>query len=429
MTSQQVEVAINALIHSAGLAPNVAKGLREELGQIIDARGVDNFADTLEELIATATDGGTSAIRALARRETAVPPPTDPQGNVLDPEPTIDAQDRVIGAGTSLAPGEEAAAPPTGERGTQEIADTILSSALQGAPAPSDFPDPVDYNLAYLDWLEIVNQAITVAQSVRELNAGLTRIDDNTLVTQEQFDALDPLAQSQVVQRFAQQQQEAQASYNSLLNALGLSEFQTARGALLDENARLSQDFLNRVTEIDQSLALDEANQQTALRGIDRQLLGQQESRLRAGLETDAQLTSAPFATDEPGKRSFTGADLGAGATRLAQQAGIRDAANIPLITFPGSTRVDPGALLEFGDEAAGVGGPLPEVPALQTDRASLPAAPTTQPIPQGGPTLLRPGAPPPQSPFLSFGPQGGGASQTEPTLPELLQLLLSEAS
>ena len=278
---------------------------------------------------------------------------------------------------------------------------TFLNGILSAMPKPGQYKDVTDasgtytaaqqYQDDYADWLENYKQALTVAQLQEEMGAGLTRMQDGTIVSQADFAMLDPAAQAQVQARQAQVQIDLDNAWADIVNTYGLTEFQTKQGAIQSENARRSTEFQNRMSEFDTRLGLDQMNQDTAAKQVDRQLSGMQESRGRAGLIQDAMDKAAGWATSG-GKKSFTPADLGEAMKVIAQFGGI--GANTPFLNFTGTRTIDPQALLTAQDEALGVSGQLPQIPNLLTQPGQIPQAPGTMPVPLNPPQMLYPQAP-----------------------------------
>ena len=278
---------------------------------------------------------------------------------------------------------------------------TFLSGVLGAMPKTGQYKDITDasgvytaaqqYSDDYSVWLENYQQALTIAQMQEELGAGLTRMEDGTIVSQADFDMLDPNAQAQVRARQAQMQVDLDNSWADIVNTYGLTEFKTKQGAIESENARRSMEFQNRMSEFDTRLGLDQMNQGTATKQVDRQLAGLQESRNRASMIQDAMDKAAGWATSG-GKTSFTPADFGEAMKVIAQFGGI--GGGTPFLNFPGTRTIDPQALLTAQDEALGVTGQLPQIPNLLTQPGQIPQAPGSMPIPTTPPQLLYPQAP-----------------------------------
>lgn len=278
---------------------------------------------------------------------------------------------------------------------------TFLSGILNAMPRPEQYKDVTDasgtytaaqqYSDDYSAWLENYQQALSITQLQREMDAGLTRMEDGTIVSQADFDMLDPQSQAQVQARQAQMQIDLDNSWADIVNTYGLKEFETEQGAIQEENSRRSRDFQNQMDVYREGIGLDAAHQDTAFRQVDRQLRGLQESRGRAGLIQDAMDKAAGWATSG-GKTSFTPADFGEAMKVLAQFGGI--GAGAPFLNFTGTRTVDPQALLTAQDEALGVSGQLPQIPNLLTQASQIPQAPGTMPVPTAPPQLLYPQAP-----------------------------------
>jgi hypothetical protein len=231
------------------------------------------------------------------------------------------------------------------------------------------------------------------AEYKKEEKAGIFRMEDGQIITRAQMDQLDPGSRAQVESYIANKNIEQENSFNQILNELQLTEFTTGQNSAAMENARLSQGFQNSMESYREGLTLDQANQNTALRKVDRQLAGMQESSSRASTAMDALMKAAPWGTSG-GKTSFSPADLGGAVSKLAQFGGI--GANDPLVNFTGTQTVDPNAMFNFYDQQLGVTGPLPQIPDLMTQPGQIPQSPSTIPIRQGSPSFATPQRPVP---------------------------------
>ena len=294
-------------------------------------------------------------------------------------------------------------------------ATTVLTGIINAMPKPEQYKDTpyesaaTQYSDDLVLWQGAYASAFDTVKLQQEMNAGLVRMEDGTIVSQADFDRLDPTAQAQVQARFIQQQRDLDNSWADLVNSLGLTEFQTRQDVAFKENDLRSNNFQNRMDEFKTRLGLDEMNQNTAVRQVDRQLSGLQESRGRATLIQDALDKAAGWATG--GKTSFTPADFGQAMSVIAQFGGI--APDMPFLKFPGTRRVDPAALLTAQDEALGVTGQLPQIPNLLTSASGIPSSPQLLAMPTNVPSFIRP-TPPVQLPVPT-------ASPPQRTLSEIL--------
>ena len=225
----------------------------------------------------------------------------------------------------------------------------------------------------------IAELARVKGQLLEEVDETRIRLDDGTVITQEEFDDLDPLSRGQVETFLTDRKRRIEQEARDVLNTFALDEYALERGAVNDENTRLVADYNARASEFRNQISRDELSLDQAVLALDREFKGLSESRARVKLEITTALEAAPFGT-VGGKTAFTGGDLGAGVIRLMQQAGIQDAANVEAIRFPGSIQLNPAAALNRRDAELGVGqGPLPSVPGLTT-AATAPGAPSLQP-------------------------------------------------
>lgn len=225
----------------------------------------------------------------------------------------------------------------------------------------------------------IAELARVKGQLLEEVDETRIRLDDGTVISQEEFDDLDPLSRGQVETFLTDRKRRIEQEARDVLNTFALDEYALERGAVNDENTRLVADYNARASEFRNQISRDELSLDQAVLALDREFKGLSESRARVKLEITTALEAAPFGT-VGGKTAFTGGDLGAGVIRLMQQAGIQDAANAVALRFPGSIQLNPAAALNRRDAELGVGqGPLPSVPGLTT-AATAPGAPSLQP-------------------------------------------------
>jgi hypothetical protein len=256
---------------------------------------------------------------------------------------------------------------------------------------PDDFDDQYEYEDALTGAMSQYATVLDLIKSERELESGLLRMDDGTLITQAQFDTLDPMAQQQVTASVMNRNRAMEAEYVNLTNSLNLQQYQLATSAIDAENANRSRAFQNQMERYRASLEFDEANRSDALARVGRQLDGMAESRARASTVTDALAAAAPMGTG--GKTRFKAGDFGAAVASIAQRLGM--APDADAIAFPGLTRIDPEGLMAANDRAAGVTGPLAAIPEMVTGPDAIPQAPGyagygNVPVPE----LLFPSAP-----------------------------------
>ena len=221
-------------------------------------------------------------------------------------------------------------------------------------------------------------------------------LTDGTVITKDMINDADPIVAEQYRQALSARRSDYENESRAALNQLALQEYQMGRTAVTDRNANANNDFRNRVEAVREKLALGKIPMEEAAQEVSRIIKGMGESRDRAELEISTALKAAPFATSG-GKTSFTGQDLGAATTRMAQIAGIKNPETTPLISFPGTQKIDVAGLLAAGDRALGVADtPLPQAPTIDVAAllAQLPTPPTLEAGPQV-PTLRQPVVPP----------------------------------
>lgn len=298
-------------------------------------------------------------------------------------------------------PGTAPTTPAAGGEGTggaaqidpSIVASQILQSVLSNAPKPSDpkYASQADPQTAYMNdylvWQQMLGQAVTVSKSIQDMQAGYVDLGGGKIITQAQFDKLSPQDQAMVAAQYAQNNAKTTNDYNQMLNQLGLSQYQAQSTANANNNAALSQNFQNQLSAFNTQITLGQANQDTAVKGIARQLQGMQESRARADTVTSAMQAAAPLASPS-GQTSFSANDLGSAAAGLARLGGANP--SLPLLNFTGTRTVNPAGLMAASDQALGVGGALPTIPGLGVSG--------TIPQPQA-PSLM--GAPPAAAPYV----------------------------
>ena len=238
---------------------------------------------------------------------------------------------------------------------------------------------------------EIVKVA-QAAQDARDFEAGNLRLDDGTVITQAMLENADPVTRQQYEMELASRRTAYENEATTLLNEFALDQYSTNRTATNDANATANDDYRNRLDYLRERLDLEEMTIDQVTAEVARMLDGAGESRARTQLETETALAAAPFATRD-GKTSFTGNDLGAAVTGLARIGGVRNPETTPLISFPGTQRIDVRGTLQGYDQQYGVEGQLPEIPKITIRPEDIPQAPTLQAGP-AAPTLIPPTVP-----------------------------------
>lgn len=281
---------------------------------------------------------------------------------------------------------------------TAEQADAFLNEVFSSRPKPGDYHDDPkygsaqdQYDFAYGEWQQHVITAQEISKNQHELESGIMRLDDGTVITQAQFDQLDPMAQSQVTAQMANKNLANQKAWNDEMNTLGLSQFQVGNAAREQENQRTSQDFQNNLSRFGAEMSLGEGNQNTAVKQVDRQLAGMQESRARADQIMQTLLKAAPWMVPD-GKTNFSPGDLGGAVSKIAQFGGIGPTDS--LMNFTGTMAVDPRGELAAQDAALGVTGQLPQIPGLGIDASQIPQAPASMAINTNMPSYRLPAQP-----------------------------------
>lgn len=319
---------------------------------------------------------------------------TDPEQNAQAAREVYDragpsAWSTYSGGGGSVPPAQGSSIDPL------QVIDATLRELMASPPQASDYtiddgqgnqiPDTQAFKAASDAYHQHISDFLALRKSYSDQNAGMFTLPDGTIVTQAALDAMDPATRAQVETQLANQNTDRQNKYNELMNSLGLTEFTTGQNSAGLENNRLSTDFQNQLGSYREKLALDQANQNTGLNKIDRQLRGMTEARSRAQVSMDALQAAAPWGTSG-GKTSFSANDLGGGVAGLAGKGNLNP--NTPLMNFPGVQTVDPNSMFNFYDNSLGVSGQLPQVPDLTTTPGMIPQAPNSIPIQQGAPQM-----------------------------------------
>ena len=171
-----------------------------------------------------------------------------------------------------------------------------------------------------------------------------------------------------------------------------------------DPNERAQQEFDNELARTTRSLSYDTINLDKASLEIDRFLSGLQESRGRAGLIADAQRSAIDYGTSN-GKTDFSPSDLGSAFESMAGTLGLDP--NAPLLSYSGTTTLNPRQDMADYDRQFGVTGQIPGTPSLVTQPGDIPSIPPWQlPQQQANPnatsifgTMNQPGPPGTQYP------------------------------
>lgn len=250
------------------------------------------------------------------------------------------------------------------------------AQALQAAAMEAirrGFEDPISAGF---------ESAVGLANAARQMalleQEGAVQLSDGTLITQEMLNHADPALRLQYQQAFLNRQNEVENEARSLLNAYALEDYTLQRQQALDRDSTVIAQHNAELSSVRERLMRDEIDIRRAMQEVERILSGQQESRARAELETRTLLEAAPYGT-VGGKTSFTGGDLGAGATATLRQLGHANPEQATAIRFPGTINLDPAGRMAEYDRALGVDRALPEVPGVSVTDADIPRAPQLQ--------------------------------------------------
>jgi len=308
-------------------------------------------------------------------------------------------------AGTPAAGGQK---PMTLSEGFSAHVNALLKTPIN----PSDYRKPdgsfdtaaygaamSDYNLTLTDALESQRQA-------QQLQIGIIEVPDGnggTVILDVHDPAVerDPQLAAQMATYFANQDRDLQNKWTMTLHELELDDYAGAVAATNLANSNASRAFQDALGLVHERLALGQADQETAVKEIERQLSGMQESRARAS-EAETQLSAAAGWASPMGKTAFSAGDLGAGVAGLARFGGLD--ASAPLLQFSGTRTTDPLGMMAQQDAQLGVTGQLAKIPGLGVSAADLPGAPGYAGAPAGRPQ--RPNLLPPVIPDRTAAPQ-----------------------
>lgn len=252
-------------------------------------------------------------------------------------------------------------------------------SFIQGGPQRADYGSDEEYEAALASWdsgeaLSGIVELATTLDKFRKLQGGQIPLPDGSgTLSLDMINSPDPAIAAYartIVDNF---NRDAFNSYNTLMNNMGLSQFEVDTSAASFENDQRQAEFTNSLAAFRENTDWDKLNVGRAADEVNRHLSGLQESRSRADLETQAQLAAAPYATG--GKTEFTPNDIGALGVEAGRMAGLMP--DQVAIRYPSTMVVDPGAMMRANDAALGVTGPIPTIPQLTTSPNMIPAPPT----------------------------------------------------
>lgn len=301
---------------------------------------------------------------------------------------------RAGGGGSAAAPAQT-----TGGDGTlsmqqqQALVDAGVTATLQHKPKPTDpkyANDPDAYAAADAEWQSWFALVLKNQQAYHDSAAGITRLQDGTVITKAQYDGLDPVAKQQVDAWVSDQNRKREDDYSKIVNDLGLKEFDIRRQGALDANTAKIQQQTAANSRTATQIAYDQASTANAAQKVNRAVNGQQENRERSKFITDTQAAAAPLTTG--GKTDYQASDFGGLLEGLAAMAG--QPAGATLFHVPTTVHLDPAGLLAGMDTASGVGGPLPAIPNMVTDPSTIAAAPSLESIPRSAPNFRYPAPP-----------------------------------
>lgn len=274
----------------------------------------------------------------------------------------------------------------TAASGAQKSPAEIMAITMQEiASAMAEEPDPT---MRVAMGESLAGVAKTYAD-LRNLESGSVTLADGTLITSEMLNSADPALRMQYQQAWDQRQADIENASNDILNEYDLASYTVQRQGNQDENARRTAEFSAGISSIAQRLDLQQMTMDQAVEEVDRMLRGKQEARARADLEIKAQEAAAPWASG--GKTAFSPADVG--MERLAALGGIRDMQK-PVITYPGTSTIDPRGAISYYDEQGGVSGAPAPIPTIGINDAEIPRAPSYIGA-TPAPVLRRPVVPP----------------------------------
>lgn len=329
------------------------------------------------------------------------------------------------GATPTTAPGGQPTLTPANPSiPPSQVLATALGVAAANPPKLTDpdiANDPAAYRLAVKDWQDTIGRLTTTLAATQQTELGIVTLPDGSMIdTHDPRVERDPNLQAQIAAAFANQDQKAMDAYYGILNDLDLKDYAAASSRTNVNNAALSQGFQNALSAINTRVATGEANQNTAVKEISRQISGMSESRARAG-QIEDKLAAQQGLAGQAGKTEYGVNDFGAAGQAAARYAGLPAGPNASVLNFTGQRTVDPAGLLAAGDQALGVTGQLSQIPGLGVGNNEIPQAPVPQLV-GAAPQLRRPQAPvlPPRNippaptasqlaPFLEDRINGGG--------------------
>lgn len=238
------------------------------------------------------------------------------------------------------------------------------------------------YGAALAAWGQEYRATATLLSNLEQEDAGIFTMPDGSIV---------PLSDVDPATRKAINQNNIQI-YNQLLEKHGLSEYSLRRQSAMDENSRMMDEYTGKVDELRNKQSYDDSQLSRSLAQLDRWMSGQDVAGKDADRIADARREAQKYGTSN-GKTSFSGRDLGAGVSMLAQQGGI--GADAPLLQYPGTQTWDPVGDRQSSMESMGLGLAPPEIAPATVGLGDIPKPPTMGAIPTYG------GGAPPAAPAL----------------------------
>lgn len=308
-------------------------------------------------------DRGTSekslAEQILAFVEAGEPIPQELLDRIPEEDPGLSSLIAGYRPSGQPAPRPPAPRPPAGVANSETIAN-LISALLSELPNADDRARP--------ELLFELFEMTRVYAALVDLERGVARMDDNTLITQEMLNHADPALRRQYQQIFDERERELADRTRTLLNNWDLDQYALDRQSTQDANANRVASFNAALSGVRARMERDELSLRQAAQEVERILKGQQEARARADFETATQLASAPWATG--GKTEFSPNDAGMG--RLAQLGGHRDL-NAPVIRYPGSVAIDPRGTIQYWDQRGNVAGGTQSTPGISVRDQDIP--------------------------------------------------------
>jgi hypothetical protein len=285
----------------------------------------------------------------------------------------------------------------------QDVIDQIqemLDEHSAQQPQPADYTnsdgslDQVTYQAQLSAWQQDQLSIINSLKGYQDDKMGILTLPDGTIVPTSHLSPEQQRGVSEYNDRL----------YNQLMAKYGLDQYSLRRQSALDENQRRLDDYNAQVDQFKNKMAVDDSDLSRSLASLDRWMKGQTVAGDDASRIQTAQQEASKYGTTD-GKTSFSGRDLGAGVSMLAQQGGIP--LDAPLINYPGVQTWDPVADRQRSAASLGISDQAPAIPMPSVGMADVPALPAFDAVPSGGGGSPMPVAPPHLPPWQPPGLQG----------------------